>query len=74
MLGDWTSHVPLSCGALSPATFSEPAGDAYFLVVPQMYNSIPPDVEGSYGLLRDGSERPRGTQTCIPQQGIVECP
>jgi len=74
VLGDWTSHVPLSCGALSPATFSEPAGDAYFLVVPQMYNSIPPDVEGSYGLLRDGSERPRGTQTCIPQQGIVECP
>jgi hypothetical protein len=73
-LGDWASHVPRSCAAVSPVTFSETAGDAYYLVVPQMVNIVPPDVEGSYGLLRDGSERPPGAQACIPQQGIVACP
>ncbi len=74
LLGDWTSHVPRSCAAVSPATFSESAGNAYYLVVPKMINDIPPDVEGSYGLLRDGSERPRGAEACIPEQGIVACP
>jgi hypothetical protein len=74
VLGDWTSHLPRSCAAVPPAAFFEPAGNAYFLVVPEMYNFHPPDLEGSYGLLRDGSERPRGAQTCIPQQSIVACP
>jgi hypothetical protein len=74
VLGDWTSHVPLSCYAVSPATISEPAGNAYYLIVPEQVNINSPDFEGSYGLLRDGSERPRGTQTCIPDQYIVACP
>jgi hypothetical protein len=74
VLGDWTSHAPRTCRAAAPATFSEPAGNAYYLVVPEMYNFTPPDVEGSHGLLRDGSERPRGAQTCLPDQGIVACP
>jgi hypothetical protein len=74
VLGDWTSHVPRTCAAVSPATFSEPAGNAYYLVVPEMVNFYPPDVEGSYGLLRDGSERPQSAQACFPQQVIVACP
>jgi hypothetical protein len=74
VLGDWTSHVPRSCRATSPSTMSEPDGNAYYLVVPEMYNLNPPDLEGSYGLLRDGSERPRGAQTCVEGQGIVACP
>jgi len=28
----------------------------------------------TYGLLRDGSERPAGAQRCLPDQGIVDCP
>jgi hypothetical protein len=55
-------------------TFTEPAGNAYFLVVPTSINLIPPDVEGSYGLLSDGSERPRSSQACIAEQAIVPCP
>jgi len=74
VLGDWTSHAPRSCRAVAPATFSEPAGNAYYLVVPEMYNFNPPDTEGSHGLLRDGSERPRGAQTCTPDQDLVACP
>lgn len=74
VLGDWTSHVPRSCAAVSPAVYSEPAGNAYYLVVPEMINVNPPDVEGSYGRLRGGSERPRGAQACMPEQGIVPCP
>ena len=75
VLGDWTSHIPLSCGATFPAaTFSEPAGNSYFLVVPTSINLIPPDVEGSYGLLSNGSERPRSSQACIAEQAIVPCP
>jgi hypothetical protein len=75
VLGDWTSHIPLSCGATFPTmTFTEPAGNAYFLVVPTSINLIPPDVEGSYGLLSDGSERPRSSQACIAEQAIVPCP
>jgi hypothetical protein len=74
VLGDWTSHVPRSCAAVSPAVFSEPAGNAYYLAVPEMINFNQPDVEGSYGLLRGGSERPRGAQACIADQDIVPCP
>ena len=75
VLGDWTSHVPLSCSLPFPtATFTESAENAYFLVVPNSYNLIPPDVEGSYGTLRDGSERRRSSQACIPEQAIVPCP
>jgi len=55
------------------ATFAEPAASAYYLIVPVSLNFNPPDVEGSYGLLRDGSERPPGLQACYPQ-AVVECP
>jgi hypothetical protein len=73
-LGDWTSHVPRDC-AVGPTTttFPEPENSAYYLVVPQTVNLNPPDVEGSYGLLRDGSERPQSAQACLPQV-VVECP
>ena len=75
VLGEWTSHAPRTCNAPSTtATFLEPAGSAYYLVVPVQLNFFPPDVEGSYGLLRDGSERPAGAQRCFPDQGIVDCP
>ena len=75
VLGDWTSHVPRTCNAPSTtATFLEPAGSAYYLVVPLQLNLNSIDLEGSYGFLRDGSERPRGAQRCVPDQGIVECP
>jgi hypothetical protein len=75
VLGDWTSHVPRTCGAPgTTATFLEPSWSAYYLVVPIQFNLIPPDVEGSYGLLSDGSERPAGAQRCLPYEGIVECP
>lgn len=75
VLGDWTSHAPRTCNAPSTtATFLEPAWSAYYLVVPVQLNFFPPDVEGSYGLLQDGSERPAGAQRCLPDQGIVDCP
>jgi hypothetical protein len=74
VLGDWTSHVPRDC-AVGPttATFAEPEGSAYYLVGPVAFNLLPPDVEGSYGLLRDGSERTPSAQACLPQV-LVECP
>jgi hypothetical protein len=75
VLGNWTSHVPLTCGTPgNTATFAEPSGNAYYLVVPVSYNFNPPDVEGSYGLLSDGSERPPSSQPCTAEQGIVACP
>jgi len=74
VLGDWTSHVPRTCSAgPGTATFAEPTGSAYYLIVPVSLNFNPPDVEGSYGLLRDGSERPPSLQACYPQ-AVVECP
>jgi hypothetical protein len=74
VLGDWTSHAPRDCGVgPTTATFAEPEGSAYYLVVPVAVNLLPPDVEGSYGLLKDGSERSPSAQACYPQ-AITECP
>jgi hypothetical protein len=75
LLGNWTSHVPLTCGTPgNTATYAEPSGNAYYLVVPFSYNLNLPDVEGSYGLLSDGSERPPSSQPCTGIQAIVACP
>jgi hypothetical protein len=68
-LGDFTSHVPITCstGAGHSWNFTPLAGNRYFLVVPR--NS---GFEGSYGKLRDGSERPAGIAACLPQ--LIGCP
>jgi hypothetical protein len=68
-LGDFAVHAPLTCstGGLTEITVSLPLGDKYYLVVPTSTTS-----EGSYGRSSDGTERPRGTPSCLPQ-AIGEC-
>jgi hypothetical protein len=69
-LGNFTSHVPVSCSvAGSSLSFTPQVGHRYFLVV-----TIDAVAEGSYGVLPDGTERPRRAAACRPQQSIVSCP
>jgi len=70
-LGDFTSHVPVTCTDLM-ADFEErivtAPGNHYYLVVP--LGSV---VEGSYGLDSAGAERPPSTAACKPIQSTA-CP
>jgi hypothetical protein len=68
-LGDFTSHVPVTCASVGSSwNFTPQPGNRYFLVVPQ--NG---DFEGSHGLRGSGQERPRGTVSCLAQN-IGACP
>jgi hypothetical protein len=62
-LGVHYSHTPVVCstGGLTTVTFTEPAGSAYYVVVPT--NGF---VEGSYGLDSNGTGRPQGGLACLP--------
>jgi hypothetical protein len=68
-LGNFTSHVPVTCatGGLS-ASFAPAAGNRYYLVVPTNGAS-----EGSYGKNKAGVERPASAAQCVPQT-IGSCP
>jgi hypothetical protein len=74
-IGDWTSHAPRTCSAAGTTALLTPApGSAYYLVVPYALNTLPPEtVEGSYGLLGDGTERAPSAAACA-QQWVQECP
>lgn len=63
-LGDFTSHVPVSCStAGSPSLMFTPSSlSTYYLIVP--HNEIH---EGSLGRQSDASERPQGPVTCLSQ-------
>ena len=64
VLGDFTSHVPRLCstGGATTATFTSPAGSAYYLVAPRN-----PSREGSLGTDGDGAERPASLAACLPR-------
>jgi len=69
LLGDFASHESLFCSLpVQTITFSPPAADMYYLVVPRNASR-----EGSYGTNSDGAERPQGIDACVPQR-IAECP
>ena len=62
-LGNFTSHVPMSCTVFATSAGRVPgAGNRYYLVVPSEGT-----VEGSYGLDGDGNERPPSALACHPQ-------
>jgi hypothetical protein len=65
------SHTMKQCttGGATSATFMEPAGNVYYLVVKRNVVS-----EGSYGRSSDGSERPQGAAACLPRQAGPACP
>jgi outer membrane protein assembly factor BamB len=69
-LGDFTSHVPLTCSTagLTSVTFPPSPGDVYYLVVPSNAS-----VEGSYGVDHAGNERPPSSSAC-KTQSVGECP
>ena len=74
VLGEWVDPIPLSCALNGTSyTVTAPPHDAYYLVVPYANRVRPPQVEGSYGLRSDGTERPPSTQACRTQY-IVPCP
>jgi hypothetical protein len=65
------NHADKVCtdsGGDSQETISPQAPDSYYLVVPLNAND-----EGSYGTDSAGAERPAGTTTCRPTQGLG-CP
>jgi hypothetical protein len=68
-LGDFTSHVPLTCstGSSHSWNLTPLAGNRYFLIVPRNGG-----YEGSYGKRGDGSERPASVAACLPQ--LIGCP
>jgi len=70
-LGSFYSHAQKFCttGGATTKTFPQPAGNAYYLVVPR--NSVS---EGSYGHAGGGAEIPQGTAACLPQQIAQTCP
>jgi hypothetical protein len=73
-LGVWDELFPLSCAVGdSTLTIPEPSESKYYLVVPYANRVRPPQVEGSYGLRGDGSERPPSSAACRTQW-IVACP
>ena len=73
ILGEWADPQPITCGVNAQTfSFREPEESAYYLVVPYVNRIRPPIAEGSYGRLRDGSERPVSAYACRPQL-IVPC-
>ena len=69
-LGGFASHVPVLCstGGATTATFAQPAGDSYFLVLANNGSE-----EGSYGSTSTGAERALSASACHPQS-IALCP
>jgi len=73
-LGSWDDLSPVTCGIADNAlVLTPPQGSTYYLVVPYANRVRPPQVEGSYGVRGDGSERPPSAFACRPQW-IVPCP
>jgi hypothetical protein len=70
-LDAYYSHTQKLCstGGATTATFPQPPGSTYYLVV-----SRNPACEGSYGKASDGSQRPQGTSACVPQLIAAACP
>ena len=71
-LGNWYSHTLVTCldaGADLTEEISAGAGNRYFLVVPNSALE-----EGSYGLDRDGLERPAGQAVCRVNRAGSICP
>ncbi|HET9299024.1 MAG TPA: FG-GAP-like repeat-containing protein, partial [Candidatus Polarisedimenticolaceae bacterium] len=68
-LGDFTSHVPVTCstGPFHTWNFTPQPGNRYFLLVP-----INSTREGSLGLGAGGAERPQSLAACRPQ--LIACP
>lgn len=69
-LGDFTSHVPLTCSTkpYGEVWFTAPVFSSYYLVVPQRLGS-----EGSYGTTSAGVERTPSASACAPQF-VAACP
>jgi len=65
------AHTEKLCttGGATSATFPEPSGDAYYLIVKRNVVS-----EGSYGRASSGAERPQGIAMCLPQSIGPTCP
>ena len=59
------THRAILCssGGATTKTFAPGSGNVYYLVVPTSGTK-----EGSYGKRSDGTERPVGSQQCVPQQ------
>jgi hypothetical protein len=71
-MGEWMSYFFCSCRVSGTATsFPEPAGSAYYLVVPFAENFFYPDLgpgfEGSYGMDSADTERLPSIQACAPR-------
>ncbi len=69
-LGDFTSHLPVTCstGGGNSWSFTPLAGNRYFLIVPRNATR-----EGSYGTRSNGSERQPSASACLPQL-VAACP
>jgi hypothetical protein len=70
ILGNFASHAPVLCstGGATTATFVQPGGNGYFLVL-----AVSGSNEGSYGLTSTGAERTLSAAACLPQS-IALCP
>jgi hypothetical protein len=70
-LGQFSSHSARMCstGGMISATFSAPAGNAYYLVVPNNGTN-----EGSYGRDSLSFERTPAATSCMPQELSATCP
>ena len=70
ILGDFSSHLPLTCSTAGATTFLLSPDDvsSYYLVVPT--NG---DVDGSYGNGNEGAERPASALACRSRL-IAACP
>jgi PKD repeat protein len=70
-IGNFRSHTPVLCstGGATTTTVAQPAGNTYYLVVPndQVY-------EGRYGSSSSGSETPVGPTRCYPAASTTGCP
>ena len=69
-LGDFTSHLPLTCSTAgaSGGTLTPSPADSYYLVVPRNAN-----FEGSYGPDGMDFERPTAAAACTGQE-LASCP
>ena len=70
-LGDFESHTPVTCstGGSTDRIVALPAGNAYYLVVP---NNL--TFEGSYGRASNGTERAAAANACLTQSVATPCP